>query len=316
MKKIKLALIGAGSHCRGNHAPAMAQYACEHPDRVELAAVCDLEREKAETFAETFGFRAVYTDYLEMIGKESPDGCVCVMPIKLTANLAIDLMKLGMPVTVEKPMGSSLKEIQEIIRIANETECQNMVSVNRRFDPLLRKGLQWAREQGSFRYIRGSILRHNRREPTFISGTAIHPIDALREIGGEISDYKSFLHRGNPHWMHIIFNYESGAMGSLDVLPTDGSVEERYEIFGEGFRVDILAGTGPHPRLRCWRDSKLVIEEYPPENQPQFVSVGAYGETEEFITALSEGRKPYPSVVQVYPSVEIAFKLDPGMPEH
>ena len=72
MKRIRLALIGAGSHCRGNHAPAMAQYAREHPDRLELVAVCDLQREKAEAFAETFGFRAVYTDHLEMIESTHP----------------------------------------------------------------------------------------------------------------------------------------------------------------------------------------------------------------------------------------------------
>jgi len=315
MNRIRLALIGAGSHCRGNHAPAMAKYAGEHPDQLELAAVCDLQRGKAEAFAETFGFKAVYTDYLEMIEKENPDGCVCVMPIELTASLAIGLMERGMPVTVEKPMGDSLKEIWEIVKTAEETGTPNMVSVNRRFDPLIRKGTQWAREQGTFRYIRASILRHNRREPTFVSGTAIHCIDAMREIGGDISDYQSWIHEGQPNWFHIVFNYESGTMGSLDVLTTDGSVEERYEIFGEGFRVDVCAGTGPHPRLRCWKDNSLVIDERPPEDQPPFISVGAYAETVEFVTALAEGRPPYPSVGEVYPSMEIAFKLDPGKPE-
>jgi predicted dehydrogenase len=293
----------------------MAQYAREHPGQLELAAVCDLQRQKAESFAETFGFRAVYTDYLEMMEKERLDGCVCVMPIELTASLAIDLMKRGMPVTVEKPMGDSLKEIQEIVRTAEETGTPNMVSVNRRFDPLIRQGVQWAETQGPFRYIRGSILRHNRCESTFVSGTAIHCIDALRAIGGEISDYQMWINEGDPHWMHIVFNHASKAIGSLDVLPTDGSVEERYGMFGDGFRVDVCAGTSPHPGLRCWKENKLVLEEYPPEDQPQFIRVGAYAETEEFVTALAEGRAPWPSVADVYPSVEIAFKLDPGKPE-
>lgn len=314
--RVRLALIGAGSHSRGNHASAMAQYAREHPGQVELAAVCDLQRQKAKAFAKMFGFKAVYTNYLEMIEEEHPDGCVCVMPIELTAALAIDLMKRGMPVTIEKPMGSSLKEIRRIAEVAEETGTPNMVSVNRRFDPLVRQGTRWAREQGQFRYIRASILRHNRRESTFVSGTAIHCIDALRGIGGEISSYQSWLHERQPHWLHIVFTYESGAMGSLDVLPTDGSVEERYEIFGEGFRVDACAGTSPYPRLQCWRENNLITDECPPEDQPQFIRVGAYAETEEFVTALAEGRPPWPSVGEVYPSVEIAFKLDPGKPEH
>lgn len=313
MKRIRLALIGAGSHCRGNHAPAMAKYAREHPDQMELAAVCDIQREKATEFAETFGFRAVYTNHLEMIEKERPDGCVCVMPIGLTASLAIDLMKRNMPVTVEKPMGDSLEQILEIVKTAEETGTPNMVSVNRRFDPLIRRGLRWAKEQGNLRYVRASILRHNRREATFVSGTAFHCIDALRGIGGNISNYESYLHEGRPNWMHVVFNYESGAIASLDILPTDGSVEERYEMFGDGFRVDVCAGVSPYPSLRCWKDNNLIIDEQPQEKM--FISVGAYAETVEFVTALAENRPPYPSVAEVYPSVEIAFKLDPDKPE-
>ena len=49
---VRLALIGAGNHCRGNHAPALAKYAADYPDRLELAAVCGMEREKAESVAE------------------------------------------------------------------------------------------------------------------------------------------------------------------------------------------------------------------------------------------------------------------------
>jgi len=315
-KRIRLALIGAGGHSRGNHGVSLGQYAREHPDLLELVAICDLQRQRAESFAEAFGFKAVYTDYVEMIKNERPDGCVCVMPIELTADLAIDLMKRGMPVTVEKPMGYSLEEIRKIVQVAEETGTPNMVSVNRRFDPLIRQGAQWAKEQGGFRYVRASILRHNRREPTFVSGTAIHCIDALRSIGGDISDYQSFLHEGEPQWLHIVFTYKSDAVGRLDVLPTDGSVEESYEIFGEGFRVDICCGTSPNPRLRCWKDNDLVIDECPPSDQPEFIRVGAYAETSEFINALAEDRPPWPSVGEYYPSAEIAFKLDPGKTEH
>ena len=314
-KPIRLALIGAGGHSRGNHGVSLGYYSQQHPDQLELVAVCDLQRQRAESFAEAFGFKAVYTDYLKMIENETPDGCVCVMPIELTAALAIELMERNLPVTVEKPMGNSLREIQEIVRTAEKTGTPNMVSVNRRFDPLIRRGLQWAETQGPLRYVRASILRQNRREPTFVSGTAIHPIDALRSIGGEITHYQAWVYEGEPHWLHIVFTYSSKAIASLDVLPTDGSVEERYEMFGDGFRVDVFAGTNPHPGLRCWKDDDLVVDEHPPEDQPSFVSVGAYAEIEEFAIALAEGRAPWPSVAEVYPSVEIAFKLDPGKPE-
>ena len=308
---VKLGLIGCGAHCRGNHAPALSQYAKDHPDRLTLSAVCDLDREKAEQFSNTYGFGNVYTDYVEMLESESLDGCVAVMPVELTASLAIDLMKRGMPATVEKPMGFSVDEIREIVATAEETGTANMVSVNRRFEPLLREGIDWVREQGPIRFVRASILRHNRREDFFVSSTGIHCVDALREIGGDFSGHHIRTMPGETPWHHVDFDYTSGASATWDILRTDGSVEEGYEIYGENFRADVRIEGSRDPRLLCWKDNELVIEERPPKDQPAFVRLGPYAETHEFVTALEEGRKPWPSVSEVFPSVVMAYTLDP-----
>ncbi len=290
----------------------MAQYAKDHPDRLTLSAVCDLDRRKAEEFSGTYGFENVYTDYVEMLEKESLDGCVAVMPIEHTANLAIDLMKRGVPATVEKPMGFTLDEIRGIVSTADETGTPNMVSVNRRFEPLLRKAVDWVREQGPIRFCRASLLRHNRREDFFVSGTGIHCIDALREIGGGFSGHHLRTLPGETPWYHVDFDYTSGASAALDILPTDGSVEEGYEIYGENFRVDVCIEGSRDPHLLCWKENELVVEERPAEGEPAFVRLGPYAETHEFVAALGEGRKPWPSVGEVYPSVEMAYTLDPS----
>ena len=308
---VRLALIGAGNHCRGNHAPALGKYAADHPDRLELVAVCDLVREKAEAFAKEYGFKSVYTDHVEMIEKEKPDGCVCVMPVPLIVGLATDLMRRGMPVTVEKPPGASLEEARELLTVAKETGTPHMVSVNRRFEPFLREGLEWARAQGPLRYVRASILRHNRREPEFIFSTGIHLVDALREIGGDVADYRVQMHAGEPNWYHISLTYESSAIGCLDAMPTDGSVEERYEIYGENYRVDARVGPSPDPRLRCWKHNQIVLDKRPAPGEPDFVRVGPYAEAHEFVTALSEGRPPWPTMADVFPSMEMAYQLYP-----
>ena len=309
---VRLGLIGCGSHCKGNHAPAMAHYAQDHPDRLELAAVCDLDGERAKLFADTYGFAKVYTDYVEMIGQESLDGVVAVMPIELTANLAIDLMKRGMPTTIEKPMGSTVDEVRKIADTAAETGVANMVSVNRRFEPLLRQGVDWVREQSPIRYVRASILRHNRREDFFVSGTGIHCIDALREIGGDFASHTVKALSGDTPWYHVDFDYVSGAAATLDILPSDGCVEEGYEIYGENYRVDVRIEGSADPRLLCWKDNDRVVEARPPEGQPAHVRLGPYDETHEFVSALEEGRSAWPSVAEVLPSVEMAYTLDPS----
>ncbi|MCH2665251.1 Gfo/Idh/MocA family oxidoreductase [bacterium] len=309
---ISLGLIGCGTHCRGNHAPALSQYAQDHPDRLRLAAVCDLDRGKAEQFASACGFGAAYADYVEMLEAEILDGVVVVMPIELTAGLAIDLMKRGVPTTVEKPMGYTLDEVREIVKIAEETGTANMVSVNRRFEPVIRLGVDWVREQGPIRYVRASILRHGRREDFFVSGTAIHPIDTLREIGGNFAGYDLKTMDGETPWYHVDFTYETGALATLDILPSDGSVEEGYEIYGENYRVDIRVEGSADPHLLCWKENELVLEKRPAPDEPPYVRLGPYAETHEFVTALAEGRPPWPSVGEVFPSVEVAYTLDPS----
>ena len=137
---VRLALIGAGNHSGLNHAPALGKYAADHPDLLELAVVCDLDRSKAESFAVSYGFKSVYTDYRKMLEEKNLDGCVCVMPIALIADLAEDLRRRKMPTTVEKPMGETLAEVDRLLATARETGTPNMVSVNRRFEPLLRRG--------------------------------------------------------------------------------------------------------------------------------------------------------------------------------
>jgi predicted dehydrogenase len=309
---IKLGLIGCGSHCRGNHAPALRQYAKDNPDKLTLVAVCDLDAERAEQFASEYGFAKAYTDYVKMIEGESLDGVVAVMPIKLTAGLAIDLMKRGVPTTVEKPMGSTVAEVREIASTAEETGVANMVSVNRRFEPVIRQGVDWVREQGPIRFVRASILRHNRREDFFVSGTAIHCIDTLREIGGDFAGHEQKTLPGDTPWYHVDFDYTSGASATLDILPSDGSVEEGYEIYGENYRVDIRVEGSSDPHLLCWKDNELVVEVRPDSDEPAFVRLGPYAETHEFVTALEEGRAPWPSVAEVLPSVEMAYALDPS----
>jgi len=308
---VKVALIGAGSHCRGNHAPALSQYAKDHSDKVELVAVCDLDREKAEKFATEYGFQTAYTDHREMIEKEQPDGCVCVMPIPLIVPLATELMKMGMPVTVEKPPGASIADAQSLVDVAKETGTPYMVSVNRRFQPLICEGREWALAQGPIRFVRASMLRHNRREDYFVSGTAIHSIDALRFIAGDVANVDAFKHEADTPWFHFVMQFESGAVGSLDVLTSDGSAEERYEIYGEGYRVNMAVENSREPRLQCWKDNEIVIDKTPSDDEPSFIRIGPYAEAHEFVTALNEKRAMWPTVADIFPSLKLGYELNP-----
>jgi predicted dehydrogenase len=47
---IRLALVGCGAHSESGHAIPLARYKAAHPAAIELAAVCDLQQERAQSF--------------------------------------------------------------------------------------------------------------------------------------------------------------------------------------------------------------------------------------------------------------------------
>jgi predicted dehydrogenase len=308
---IRIALVGCGEHSEGSHAAPLARYAAERPGAVSLAAACDLNVARAEEFCRRFGFARAYSNVDELLAKETVDACVTVMPVERIAEVGAMLLERGVPCVIEKPLGASLDEVERLARVARETGTPHMVSVNRRFIPYLNRAAGFVRESGGPRYVRATMARHARDESDFISTTAIHAVDALRHVEGEVADFKSKTvgdERSPARWHVISFDFEGGAAGQVEILPTAGVVEETYELFGEGARAQVVCGSGSQRSLRCWRGGRLEIDETA-DDVPEDVRNGGYDEVAEFVRALAEGERPRPTVEDVLPSARICFSI-------
>lgn len=309
---IRLALIGCGEHSRGSHAAPLAKYRAIKPEEISLVAACDLNLNCARQFCRDFGFAKAYSNIDELLENERIDACVTIMPMELIADVAVELLKKGIPCIVEKPLGRSVTEIENLGQVARQTRTPHMVSVNRRFFPFLNKAISWAKEHGRIQYVRATMVRHKRSEPDFIWSTAIHAVDAVRHIAGEIKDFKAQIFRRadlSADWYHIPILLENGALGSIEILPSAGVIEETYEFFGENFRARIVAdGSGTQRSLRCWRNGDLEIEEIASEDE-EYINNGGFAEVCEFVQALQSARMPEPSIENVLPSARICLAI-------
>jgi myo-inositol 2-dehydrogenase / D-chiro-inositol 1-dehydrogenase len=305
---IRIALAGCGEHSRASHAAPLARYARLHPETIELAAACDLDAAKANEFCHSFGFLRGYDDLDQMLEIEKPDACVCVMPMEKIVEVGIKLLQRRIPCVIEKPLGTSLTEIERLAHVARETQTPHMVSVNRRFMPYLNQARSWMQERGPLRYVRASQVRHQRSESDFIWSTAIHVLDALRYIAGEVDKFEVTVPE-NTMWYLIELKFRSGTTGQVEILPTAGMVEESYELFAEGCRARVTAGAGTQRSLECWEDGKLVVEAHAKEDEPEDLRNGSYQEVEEFIRALRTSNHPQPSIEEIVPSAQISFAI-------
>jgi predicted dehydrogenase len=308
---IRIALTGCGEHSRSSHAAPLARYTAHHPGEIQLVAACDLNREKAVEFCQTFGFRRAYTDMSQMLDSEKPDACVCIMPMGAIVEKGIELLERRIPCVIEKPLGTSLAEIERLNKVALQTQTPHMVSVNRRFMPYVTEARSWLKEVGPVRYVRATQVRHGRSEDDFIWSTGIHVLDALRYLAGEIDNFgvEVIGPDAAAAWYLISIQFESGATGRIEILPTSGMVEESYEFFGERFRARITAGAGTQRSLEFWQDGELVNEARASENEPEDLRNGAYQEVEEFVRALRNGTSPYPPIKEILPSARICFAI-------
>jgi len=306
----RIGLLGCGEHSEIGHAVPLARYAKEHPGAIELVAGCDLRRERAELFCQKYGFARAYQEIVQMLAEEKLDVCIAVMPVELISETGIRLLQSNVPCVVEKPLGSTFAEVQRLVDTARAAETPNMVSVNRRFMSLLNRGIEWARSAGTLRYVRATMLRHERTERDFLRTTAIHALDTVRYVAGDftgvnIRAIKSTL----PYWYAIDVQFGNGALGRVDILPTAGMLEETYELMGEGFRCIVVSPFGAQRLLRCYRKNQLVLEEIADNNTPEDVIFGFYAEVVELVDAIVHGRRPVPSIEEIFPSVQACFEL-------
>ena len=307
---IRIAIVGCGEHSRTSHAAPLARYAAQHTGELELVAACDLNADKAAEFCRSFGFKRSYTDLNGMLDKEVIDGCVSVMPIEHIVETASLLLERRIPCTIEKPLGTSVEDAERLSRTAQTTGTPHMISVNRRFIPYLNQIRFWLKDVGPVQYVRATQVRYLRDEPDFIWSTAIHALDALRYMGGEVKNFQFEIPSGpSAFWYLISLQFESGASGRIEVLPTSGMVEEAYEFFGEGFRARLTAGSGAQRSLECWHNGELVIEAKASDDEPEDLRNGAYQEVEEFVRALRTGSPPRPQVDDILPSARICFAI-------
>ena len=309
---IRLGLIGCGEHSEIGHAVPLARYKAENPGEIELTAACDLRLERAQLFSSRYGFQHAYGDMNEMLAHHDLDACIAVVPVEKIPEVGIQLLQRRLSCVVEKPLGASLAEVEALRKAARETGTPNMVSVNRRFMPFLNRALEWSRAQGQPRYVRCTFTRHARSEPQFLWETAVHAVDTMRYVGGEIANASIRTMKPSgaaTDWYAIDLEFASGPAGRIDVLPTCGVRDETYELFGEGFRAMVTCPFGPQRSFRCFRENRVALEENESPATTEDVINGFYDEAASLIRSLHAKQELRPSIEDVFPSVQLCLNL-------
>ncbi len=156
MNKLKVAVIGAGS-ISGVHLQAYAN----HPE-VDLQAVCDINRERAQEAALKYGIPDVYTDYRELLADDSIEAVSICTWNNTHAPISIAALKAGKHVLVEKPLSKTISEAEEIAEAVSASNGKVLqVGFVRRYSQnteVLKKFID-AGDLGDIYYAKATCLR-------------------------------------------------------------------------------------------------------------------------------------------------------------
>ena len=112
------AIVGAGFIAAKRHLPAWFRLRRD----VRIAAVCDLDRARAEAMSRDFGVPAAYADVRRMLAAERPDFVDVCTPPSSHAAIAAAALKADAHVLIEKPLAMKVEECARIIEAERASE--------------------------------------------------------------------------------------------------------------------------------------------------------------------------------------------------
>jgi UDP-N-acetyl-2-amino-2-deoxyglucuronate dehydrogenase len=139
---IRVALVGCGRISK-NHFDAVAKIS-----DLRLTAVCDEVESRAREAAETRGV-AWYTDYAKLLAEAPCDAVVIATPSGLHPAHGIAAARAGKHVICEKPMATSLKDADDLVRACDDARVQLFVVKQNRLNPAIQL-LKRAVDKGRF----------------------------------------------------------------------------------------------------------------------------------------------------------------------
>ncbi len=163
-------------------------------DGVELVAVYNRTREKAEQMAQRFGIPTVYDDAEALLVNEDLDFVDIITDVNTHDRFVRLAAAYRIPAICQKPMAPDLRTAEEMVKVCREADVRFMIHENCRWEPALRR-LKHELDRGcAGRPFRARVTYSN-NFPVFDNQPFLRELDhfILTDMGSHILDVARFL---------------------------------------------------------------------------------------------------------------------------
>ena len=256
---LRIGVLGCGPIAQIAHFDAIRK-----ARNAELTAICELADDLRERMAALHQPRFAYRDFDEMLADARIDAVVIGVADQFHVPLALKALTAGKHVLVEKPLGVTIEECEELRGQLLASKLVFQIGNNRRFDPGVAFARKFIQEElgqmlafkswycdSTHRYTMTDNLQPlvqqsaNARRPEgnpkadkrryFILTHASHLVDTARFLGGELVAVRArLLEKFGAYCWFVDAEFANGALGHLDLtIPIRGDFEEGFQIYGE-----------------------------------------------------------------------------------
>ena len=310
MKKVNIALIGAGGMANSVHYPSLAECA-----DVNLVGLCDLVESKLDATAERFQIEQTFVDYRKMLEKTGPDAVYILMPPQHLFPIVIHCLSQKHHVFIEKPPGITLHQTKEMALAAEKHNCKTMVGFNRRFIPLMQKVKAIVEENGPIIQCM-STFHKNAPNALYYDGVidvltcdTIHAVDALRWLGGgEVqavaSDINTFYSE-RENSFNALVRFTNGASGYLCTNWAVGGRIHTFEMHARGISAYINPDAGGRAVLHTQEGITEITTEDAANSDATYKTYGFYGESLHFVDCIQQDKQPLTCFADAVKTMEL-----------
>lgn len=267
-RTLKVGVIGAHHWAEQAHLPGYAAH-----EAVELAAICDIDRGRAEAMAARFGAAAVYTDHRAMLADATIEMVDVCTPTATHLPLSLDVIAAGKHVMSEKPLHTDAAPAFDAARRARDGGVRTKLGFTFRYSPAVRRLKQWIDDGtlGEIFHVHGLeqnsqfldpdyplrqfdiAAPRDRLIPASIVGYGSHLVDLMRWVAGDFAAVASTMRNFVPERLvrglegRQRFQVEDGTVALVDFASgAQGMLQTSYVAIGNypGIELRVYGSKG------------------------------------------------------------------------
>jgi predicted dehydrogenase len=272
---LRVGLIGCGRIARVHRA-----YLQGLPS-VELIGVCDVDAAACGAFAAECGLPA-FGSVGELIERGRPDAAHVLTPPATHAPLALELLRAGVNVVVEKPLALSTAEADQVVAAAKKAGRWVTVDHNRWFDPVVQQAaaiveggcigsvvgvevFQGAEAGEADKHGEAATHWSARLPGGLLNNLASHPLYLARRFAGPLRDLRVLARRdgGFLEEVRLIAEGDRGALVGVTMSLRAQPFMNRLTVLGTAATLEVNLNNMTLIERRPRRLPKLVGKVWP-----------------------------------------------------